>query len=107
MRGEMDAEFEEINRQLASGALKMVYARREKGNVYCTLSPPDVIARDTDDFLKVVDDLIAANADKAAQVQQKPANLGWFVGQAMQRLGGDADPAFIAILFQARFWTAR
>lgn len=100
------SDFEEIKRQLDSGELKLVYARRDKGNVYCTLSPPDVIVRDTDEFLKVVDDLIAANADKVAQVQQKPANLGWFVGQAMQRLGADADPAFIAILFQARFWTA-
>lgn len=104
----MDTNFEEITRQLASGALKMVYARRDKtGNVYCTLSAPEMVARDTDEFLKVVDDLIAANADKVAQVQQKPANLGWFVGQAMQRLGAEADPAFIAILFQARFWTAK
>ncbi|MBR0839387.1 Asp-tRNA(Asn)/Glu-tRNA(Gln) amidotransferase subunit GatB [Bradyrhizobium liaoningense] len=41
---------------------------------------------------KVVDDIIAANPDKAAQVKDKPQSLGWFVGQVMKASGGKANP---------------
>ena len=41
---------------------------------------------------KVVDEIIAANPDKVAQVQAKPTMLGWFVGQAMKASGGKANP---------------
>jgi aspartyl-tRNA(Asn)/glutamyl-tRNA(Gln) amidotransferase subunit B len=41
---------------------------------------------------KIVDDIIAANPDKAAQAKAKPALIGWFVGQAMRASGGRANP---------------
>ena len=41
---------------------------------------------------KVVDDLIAANPDQAAQVKDKPKAMGWFVGQVMKTMGGKANP---------------
>jgi aspartyl-tRNA(Asn)/glutamyl-tRNA(Gln) amidotransferase subunit B len=41
---------------------------------------------------KVVDDIIAANPDKVAQAQAKPALIGWFVGQVMKSSGGKANP---------------
>jgi aspartyl-tRNA(Asn)/glutamyl-tRNA(Gln) amidotransferase subunit B len=41
---------------------------------------------------KIVDDIIAANPDKAAQAKAKPALVGWFVGQAMRASGGRANP---------------
>ena len=41
---------------------------------------------------KVVDDIIAANPDKVAQAQAKPALMGWFVGQVMKSSGGKANP---------------
>ncbi len=47
---------------------------------------------DTGAIEKVVDDIIAANPDKVAQVQAKPTMLGWFVGQAMKASGGKANP---------------
>lgn len=47
---------------------------------------------DTGAIEKVVDDIIAANPDKVAQVQAKPTMLGWFVGQVMKASGGKANP---------------
>ncbi len=41
---------------------------------------------------KAVDDMIAANPDKVAQVRAKPTMLGWFVGQVMKSTGGKANP---------------
>jgi aspartyl-tRNA(Asn)/glutamyl-tRNA(Gln) amidotransferase subunit B len=41
---------------------------------------------------KMVDDIIAANPDKAAQAKAKPALIGWFVGQVMRASGGRANP---------------
>ena len=41
---------------------------------------------------KAVDAVIAANPDKVAQVQAKPAMIGWFVGQVMKSTGGKANP---------------
>ena len=47
---------------------------------------------DTGAIEKAVDEIIAANPDKVAQVQAKPTMLGWFVGQAMKASGGKANP---------------
>ncbi len=47
---------------------------------------------DTGAIEQVVDDIIAANPDKVAQVLAKPTMLGWFVGQAMKASGGKANP---------------
>jgi aspartyl-tRNA(Asn)/glutamyl-tRNA(Gln) amidotransferase subunit B len=41
---------------------------------------------------KMVDDIIAANPDKAAQAKAKPPLIGWFVGQVMRASGGRANP---------------
>jgi aspartyl-tRNA(Asn)/glutamyl-tRNA(Gln) amidotransferase subunit B len=41
---------------------------------------------------KVVDDIISANPDKAAQAKAKPQLVGWFVGQVMKSSGGKANP---------------
>ena len=40
----------------------------------------------------VVDELIAANPDQAAQVKDKPKAMGWFVGQVMKAMQGKANP---------------
>src|SRR4029078_5392517 len=37
---------------------------------------------------KVVDEIIAANPDKVADVKSNPKAIGWFVGQAMKASGG-------------------
>jgi aspartyl-tRNA(Asn)/glutamyl-tRNA(Gln) amidotransferase subunit B len=39
-----------------------------------------------------VDQVIAANSDKAEQAKAKPALAGWFVGQVMKATGGKASP---------------
>jgi aspartyl-tRNA(Asn)/glutamyl-tRNA(Gln) amidotransferase subunit B len=42
-----------------------------------------------------IDALIAANADKVAEVREKPKAFGWWVGQAMKATGGKANPALV------------
>lgn len=51
---------------------------------------------------KVVDDIIAANPDKVAQAQAKPAMVGWFVGQVMKSSGGKANPQAVNDLLKAK-----
>jgi len=47
---------------------------------------------DTGAIEKVVDELIAANPEQAAQVKEKPKTMGWFVGQVMKAMQGKANP---------------
>jgi len=47
---------------------------------------------DTGAIEAVIDEVIAANPDKAEQVKEKPAMIGWFVGQVMKASGGKANP---------------
>ncbi|WP_128926127.1 Asp-tRNA(Asn)/Glu-tRNA(Gln) amidotransferase subunit GatB [Bradyrhizobium guangxiense] len=51
---------------------------------------------------KLVDDIIAANPDKAAQVKDKPQSLGWFVGQVMKASGGKANPQSVNDLLKSK-----
>jgi aspartyl-tRNA(Asn)/glutamyl-tRNA(Gln) amidotransferase subunit B len=51
---------------------------------------------------KVVDDIIAANPDKAAQAKAKPAMIGWFVGQVMKSSGGKANPQSVNDLLKSK-----
>ncbi|MEM1045566.1 MAG: Asp-tRNA(Asn)/Glu-tRNA(Gln) amidotransferase subunit GatB [Pseudomonadota bacterium] len=41
---------------------------------------------------KAVDEVLAANPDKVAEVREKPKMAGWFVGQVMKATGGKANP---------------
>lgn len=47
---------------------------------------------DTGAIEKAVDEVIAANPDKAEQAKAKPTLSGWFVGQVMKVTGGKANP---------------
>ncbi|MDB5656854.1 MAG: aspartyl/glutamyl-tRNA(Asn/Gln) amidotransferase subunit [Tardiphaga sp.] len=51
---------------------------------------------------KVVDDIMAANPDKVAQAQAKPALMGWFVGQVMKSSGGKANPQAVNDLLKSK-----
>jgi aspartyl-tRNA(Asn)/glutamyl-tRNA(Gln) amidotransferase subunit B len=42
-----------------------------------------------------VDDVIAANPDKAEQARAKPSLAGWFVGQVMKATQGKANPQLV------------
>ncbi|WP_454916848.1 Asp-tRNA(Asn)/Glu-tRNA(Gln) amidotransferase subunit GatB [Xanthobacter sediminis] len=57
---------------------------------------------DTGAIEKVVDEIIANNPDKVAQVQAKPTMLGWFVGQAMKASGGKANPQALNVILKAK-----
>ncbi len=54
-----------------------------------------VQVNDTGAIEKAVDEIIAANPDKAASVAEKPQAIGWFVGQIMKATGGKANPASV------------
>ncbi len=49
-----------------------------------------------------VDAVIAANPDKVAAVQGKPAMLGWFVGQVLKATGGKANPQAVNALLRQK-----
>jgi aspartyl-tRNA(Asn)/glutamyl-tRNA(Gln) amidotransferase subunit B len=57
---------------------------------------------DTGAIEKVVDDIIAANPDKVAQAQAKPALMGWFVGQVMKSSGGKANPQVVNDILKSK-----
>jgi len=57
---------------------------------------------DLGEIERAVDDVIAANADKAEQAKAKPGMLGWFVGQVMKATGGKANPQAVSDLLKRR-----
>jgi aspartyl-tRNA(Asn)/glutamyl-tRNA(Gln) amidotransferase subunit B len=50
----------------------------------------------------LVDDVIAKNQDKVAQVKSNPKAIGWFVGQVMKSSSGKASPQVVNDLLKAK-----
>jgi len=61
---------------------------------------------DTGAIEKAIDDLIAANPDKVAEVKEKPKMFGWWVGQTMKATGGKANPAVVNELLKKKLGVA-
>ena len=57
---------------------------------------------DTGAIEKAVDEVIAANPDKVEQAKQKPALIGWFVGQVMKATAGKASPQSVNALLKSK-----
>ena len=57
---------------------------------------------DTGAIEKAVDEVVAANPDKAEQARAKPTLAGWFVGQVMKATGGKANPQAVNALVKAK-----
>jgi aspartyl-tRNA(Asn)/glutamyl-tRNA(Gln) amidotransferase subunit B len=57
---------------------------------------------DTGAIEAAVDEIIAKNPDKVAQVKAKPTMLGWFVGQVMKASGGKANPQAVNDLLKRK-----
>src|SRR5262249_12513394 len=49
---------------------------------------------------RVIDDIVAANADKVADARSNPKAIGWFVGQVMKASGGKANPQTVNALLK-------
>jgi aspartyl-tRNA(Asn)/glutamyl-tRNA(Gln) amidotransferase subunit B len=71
--------------------------------------PADIVKKrgleqvtDTGAIESAVDAIIAANPDKMAAAQAKPAMLGWFVGQVMKSTGGKANPQAVNDLLRKK-----
>jgi aspartyl-tRNA(Asn)/glutamyl-tRNA(Gln) amidotransferase subunit B len=84
---------------------KDVFARMvETGDPPGAIVERDGLAAQTDTGLieRTVDELVAANPDKVAEVRAKPKALGWWVGQLMRTTGAKADPAVINAILKSR-----
>ncbi|MHA3977456.1 Asp-tRNA(Asn)/Glu-tRNA(Gln) amidotransferase subunit GatB [Halovulum sp. GXIMD14794] len=57
---------------------------------------------DTGAIEAAVDEVIAANPDKAEQAREKPSMAGWFVGQVMKATGGKANPKAVNEIIRAK-----
>jgi aspartyl-tRNA(Asn)/glutamyl-tRNA(Gln) amidotransferase subunit B len=57
---------------------------------------------DTGAIEKVVDEVLAKNPDKVADVKVNPKALGWFVGQVMKASGGKANPQAVNEMLRAK-----
>jgi aspartyl-tRNA(Asn)/glutamyl-tRNA(Gln) amidotransferase subunit B len=57
---------------------------------------------DTGAIEAAVDEVIAANPDKAEQAREKPNLAGWFVGQVMKATGGKANPQAVNALVRKK-----
>ncbi len=57
---------------------------------------------DTGAIEKAIDALVAANADKVADVKSNPKAFGWWVGQTMKATGGKANPAVVNDILKAK-----
>ena len=57
---------------------------------------------DTGAIEKAVDEVIAANPDKAEQARAKPTMAGWFVGQVMKQTQGKANPGAVNQILKAK-----
>ncbi len=74
-----------------------------------SITPAEIVEKhglkqvtDTGAIEKAIDEIIAANPDKAAEVATKPQALGWFVGQVMKATQGKANPATVNELLKAK-----
>jgi len=72
-------------------------------------APGEIVAQrglrqvtDTGVIDATIDAVIAANPDKVAAVQGKPAMLGWFVGQVLKATGGKANPQVVNALLRQK-----
>ena len=57
---------------------------------------------DTGAIEAAVEEIIAANPDKVAEVKEKPKMAGWFVGQVMKATGGKASPQVVNQLLREK-----
>ena len=57
---------------------------------------------DTGAIEALVDEIVAANPDKAEAVKDKPNMLGWFVGQVMKASQGKANPQAVNALLRKK-----
>ncbi len=92
-----------ISSKIAKEVFEHMWA--EKG----MLTPAEIVEKhglrqvtDTGAIEKAVDEIVAANPDKAAEVLTKPQALGWFVGQVMKATGGKANPAAVNELLRKK-----
>jgi aspartyl-tRNA(Asn)/glutamyl-tRNA(Gln) amidotransferase subunit B len=58
--------------------------------------------KDLSEIERLVDDIVAKNADKVADAKANPKAIGWFVGQVMKASGGKANPQAVNDLLKKK-----
>ncbi len=91
----------DISGKIAKDLFEIVWA--EGGN------PAEIVeargmrqVTDTGAIEAAVEEVIAANPDKASNAVQKPSMAGWFVGQVMKATGGKANPKAVNEIVRAK-----
>jgi aspartyl-tRNA(Asn)/glutamyl-tRNA(Gln) amidotransferase subunit B len=95
---------------IASGAISGKIAKEVFEIVWSEGGDPaEIVAQrglrqvtDTGVIDATINAVIAANPDKVAAVQAKPAMLGWFVGQVLKATGGKANPQVVNALLRKK-----
>ncbi len=92
-----------ISGKIAKQVLALMY--REKNSDPQAIVEREGLAQmsDAGELAALVDEIIAAHADKVAEYQDGKSKLfGFFVGQVMKRTGGQANPRLVNQLFKER-----
>ncbi len=90
-----------ISGKIAKDLFEIVWA--EGGDPRAIVAARGMIqVTDTAAIAAMVDEIVAANPDKVAQVRAKPTMLGWFVGQVMKASGGKANPQAVNALLKEK-----
>jgi aspartyl-tRNA(Asn)/glutamyl-tRNA(Gln) amidotransferase subunit B len=92
-----------ISGKIAKQVLGLMY--REKSSDPAALIEREGLAQmsDAGELAALVDEIIAANADKVAEYQAGKTKLfGFFVGQVMKKTAGQANPRLVNQLFKER-----
>jgi aspartyl-tRNA(Asn)/glutamyl-tRNA(Gln) amidotransferase subunit B len=58
--------------------------------------------KDLGEIERLVDNIVAKNADKVADAKSNPKAIGWFVGQVMKASGGKANPQAVNDLLKKK-----
>jgi aspartyl-tRNA(Asn)/glutamyl-tRNA(Gln) amidotransferase subunit B len=90
-----------ISGKIAKDLFEIVWA--EGGDPRAVVEARDLKqVTDTGAIAKVIDDIIAKNADKVADAKTNPKAIGWFVGQVMKASGGKANPQAVNDLLKEK-----
>jgi aspartyl-tRNA(Asn)/glutamyl-tRNA(Gln) amidotransferase subunit B len=93
----------EISGKIAKELLDLVWERGPDADARAIVEELGLRqVTDTGAIETAVDAIIAANPDKVAAAQAKPAMLGWFVGQVMKSTGGKANPQAVNDLLKKK-----
>ena len=92
----------DINQTIAKDILKIIWVERGADPRAIVEARGMKQVTDTGAIEMIVDDIIAKNPDKVADLKTNPKALGWFVGQVLKASGGKANPQSVNEILKAK-----